>query len=240
MVGLWSCPACSDLPGACSYGDRVAVVNNEPLCLPCDSGAVLGALNRIFAPTQPEICDDGLLLNLSGTMCAKGFYDESSLCVPCQSTEVACPRGFYPKKCMKQGFGGALDQMCSPCTAPPLPNNRTRYGAGFSYKVRQLNLDAVEHADPRCNQDCATDPASQCAWYQTPKWAGGYCDIECAPGFAGPACEKCNTICPPGFYPPTCPGASVEPRCTFMNLDAPCFTFMNHAATRLLNLDAPC
>ena len=96
----WSCPPCYELPGACGYGDQMVMVKNEPRCLPCDTRNVLDALNRIFAPTQPELCGD--LLNLNETMCAKGFYDDASLCIPCQTTEVACPKGFFPKKCMKQ------------------------------------------------------------------------------------------------------------------------------------------
>lgn len=181
-------------------------------CQSCDTASTIEPLNRIMAPTRIKSCDQ-LLLWSNASMCAKGYYNSYSqkneedsqiivtACVPCQPTEVTCSRGFYPTTCVQSDY----NNNCFPCTSPPLPSAAYQYGAGFAYK------------------DCSTLFSTQsllplpeiietCAWYQTPKWGGGYCEIECAAGYVAATqnqplqCQKCSVLCPPGYRPPRCPG----------------------------------
>lgn len=149
-------------------------------CLQC----VHDAENAVMAPTQPDNCSAALM------MCAKGYYPFDSYattvdCTPCGITDIiGCPNGHYPSKCLGQ---------CIPCTTPPLPLGY-QYGKGIAYK------------------DCATTPnpsPSICAWFQTPQWGGGYCQLICADGFAtlpSGACKKCKTQaeCGAGWLAPVC------------------------------------
>jgi hypothetical protein len=120
------------------------------------------------------------------TMCAKGR--EAPDCRPCRQTEVLCDWGSYPS-C------GA----CVPCSTPSLPSSNYQYGSGVAYS------DCAEVKDP--------DP-SICAWFQTPQWGTGYCEVICADGYAlGSAsgeCQRCKvqSECPLGWLAPICSATS--------------------------------
>lgn len=210
--GAWpesQCPACTRLPGACGYGNAVVNVVADGVvqrrCETCDTWG-LAALNRVMAPTQPASCPDFTLEAdiVRMSVCAKGHYARPSslACQPCKSIELQCERGHYPPPCIEEG-----PPVCLPCTWPPLRNdaNETtmyRYGVGFAYKDCGALAEHLRFSD-------AVTPT--CAWYQTPKWGGGYCEVECAEGFApgvGGVCRACETRCPPGYYPPHCPGGA--------------------------------
>lgn len=224
---MWAnpCPNCNSLsPGNCPYGSYYDGAH----CVSCLSSGIANS-HRIITPTQPNNCS---LLNGGGgqmdggplTMCAKGYYEDSSLdmssaaaasaaalgltpCVPCLDALLECPAGFYPSVCIKTLNSANKMDSCIPCSVPALPAAASSsgyvYGLGAAY------------------DDCAKTSSlfaatALCAWYQTPKWDQGYCLVECVPGYAVvqlpagqldlPQCVKCATSCSAGTYPPYCPG----------------------------------
>ena len=138
--------------------------------------------NTIMAPVQAASAG---CENVQ-TMCAKGFYPDREDCKPCSQTEVLCEWGSYPS------CAGA----CVPCSKPSLPSSSYRYGRGAAYR------DCINERTP--------DP-SICAWFQTPQWGTGYCEVICAegyapaPGSAPGGCQRCKveSECPLGWLAPT-------------------------------------
>jgi len=202
---LWQspCPTCDSLPGYCPYGTYAQTVRSGAYaCVSCQS-RMLQQLNRVMAPTQPSNCSEAV----STSMCAKGYFLDNTYsyafinnlsasvdpCVPCLSAAVDCPAGTYPSVCLRD----LVSDMCLPCAAPTLPSAMYAYGRGFAY------------------DDCSALQTPTCAWFQTPKWGGGYCMVQCAAGYATiraaaspfelPVCQLCATSCStPGYYPPPC------------------------------------
>ena len=219
---IWNCTPCTKAPGRCSYG---SIWQPRGGCLRC----IVNTPNTIMAPFQPAGCDN------VQTMCAKGFYNDSLIhkdsqhykdtqiykdsqnynvitggCVPCSKTEVLCQQGSYP----------SCAAGCVPCTSPPLPSSGAyRYSRGFAYR------DCADIATP--------DP-SICAWFQTPQWDTGYCELICAQGYArvaGSECQKCKvqSECPLGWMAPFC-GASVASSVASSAASAPTpLEYLQHA-----------
>jgi hypothetical protein len=145
-------------------------------------------------------------------VCDKGYYNMTSgaedygRCVSCLSVPpVNCGRGHYQKRCIeRQDDTDDLNELCDICNNPALPDSvKYRYGLGRLYD--------------ECPPSSVLNPLL-CAWFLTPKWNTGLCDVECNAGYvpvswrdysyAYPNCSKCETACSLGFKPPSCPGGS--------------------------------
>ena len=216
LAPLWACPPCQRYIASplCDYGGcpmglqqcHGGAVDLEGSCYPCDSRP-LRAKFRTYGSGLLASC---LWHNLS--VCDAGYYspsgsdaDDTELCVSCLPVATTCDDGFYTRRCLVD-----LSDACLPCALPqlpPSPSNSMRYGPGYLFPdCTEMGYDT--------NSQYLT--FSECAFFLTPKWAAGYCDVYCQPGYAQtapaaslwtlPTCVPCATACPPGFSPPLCPG----------------------------------
>ena len=219
LAGLWDCPLC-DCHVGCGWGTRRMPTTDAEggivACSTCYTTEM--ASRRLVPPPTVRVEGETCPSSVAELQCQRGHYlphAYSTACVPCLDVEVTCPDGFYPRACIISLLGNeeeeeAIAARCAPCALPtPLPPSM-RYGPGTAF---------ADCADTLQQQQGATTPEllAACAFFQTPKWGGGYCAAYCAPGFAQtappsvavvglPTCVPCATTCPAGFYPPQCPG----------------------------------
>jgi len=197
---LWepNCVSCARfVGGGCEYGG--IKVEDGGGCETCSY-----ALNQVMGPHNIfKSCDNDD--DPGSSTCAKGYYNDSSSNAECQACATIglpnCPKGTFLKRCVtQQASSGGM--FCDACDNPPLPNTITyKYGYGRVYDDCEITRGTPKF----------TGPAS-CAWFLTPKWHRGICDIECNGGYLPiaegnpPTCLKCNASCPPGWRPPVCIG----------------------------------
>jgi len=204
---LPSCPYCSSINGGCEWGSYTLQSNDGTLgCISCQTDPIK-LKNRVIINTQITSCSQPHI-----TTCDKNFYPdpnapEEGACLPCLQTgglTWSCKDGFYPLNCIAKIDDADISTRCTKCTEPVLSNTTIfQYGQGFAYS------DCSAVVSPRIpNYDT-------CAYFETPKWGGGYCSIACAAGFISaayvppfqiPNCIECATTCNAGYYPPSCPG----------------------------------
>ena len=194
---LWdsNCLYCTGIYN-CEYGQY----NLNNACYDCKS-SLPSESHKTVVPTYATNCD------LASTyVCDKGYrtnpLDPSGSCIPCVDGVVDCGKGFYPKRCVSVENSVEIYDLCNPCDNPPLPDQiKYRYGYGRLYD------DCIDY------KKIIPIPTDICAWFLTPKWERGVCDIECNQGYfmsasGGTSCLPCQTTCSPGWYPPDCPGGS--------------------------------
>ena len=215
LAPLWACPSCMDyVQPQCIYGDCPMGLRqctgitafDAYACYPCDPSALL-ANNRVYGAGLLASCQ---WHNLS--VCGKGYYappftdagDDGTPCVPCLDVPATCGAGLHARRCITD-----LADACRPCALPALPANDSslQYGPG-----RLFDDCSVIGT----NRNDASATFSGCAFFLTPKWELGYCDVYCRAGYALtaraaagwllPTCTPCATAGPPGWTPPVCGG----------------------------------
>ena len=219
-MAMWnySCPHCTE-KGYCdenlmkTLSNTCAFINAENLESICNvniyptlytldfSTLVLGPFHSVNAGLA--YCE------ASRYSCSKHFYwrVDSSSCEMCHDVPtLSCSSGYYPKRCIK-----SIGEPCEICNFPVLQNTTMfRYGSGSLWDDCDSILDYGF-------EDTHFD---ECAWFMTPKWDTGFCNVECNAGFTmlaesshylgHPTCVECSKNCfdQLGKVPPVCNGGN--------------------------------
>ena len=202
---LWACPACFQRLGGCQHTTYPDSLGRCISCIPYWDDLNMVHVTMFGTNSMVSSC------LREYAVCDKGYYNMSSgagdygMCLSCLSVPpVSCGKGRYQKRCIqRQDDTNDLNELCDMCDNPALPDSvKYRYGLGRLYDD--------------CSGISVPNPLL-CAWFLTPKWNTGVCDIECNTGYipvmqqgpyAYPNCTKCETACPIGFKPPYCPGGT--------------------------------
>ena len=205
----WTCPICA----TGTYGGDSAYDAGWP-----ETSALLAECDRLsfrHRTLAPVLIDNACCKGIQGecsvsnvctycyteahVVCEEGFYDTQGPpgwpeCEVCPSLRLETSDGFYQPRCSAR---------IEPCVYPPLGPNE-EYGMADPFA---LPPDCSE-AWPYGTMD------AECAFYQTPLYALGACQIMCRVGsfWNGSACADCDLDCAPGEEPP--------PECTARALAA--------------------
>ena len=218
LTPLWACPPCTTYIAVpqCDYGGCPLDLKlcygfdgSNMGCNYCDPRQLL-TNNRVYGAGLLSSC---VWHNLS--VCDAGYYspsgsnaDDTEACLSCLPVAEDCGDGAYLRRCVSDP-----GSVCLPCTLPQLPPASSTQQMMMRYGPGRLFPDCtLEGYDPHI----AWASFSTCAFFQTPKWELGYCDVYCRAGYAQtaaapslwelPTCVACATTCAPGFKPPVCLG----------------------------------
>lgn len=122
-----------------------------------------------------------------------------------------CSKGTHPVRCVQS----YVSPRCETCVFPVLNDSvMFRYGHGMLFEDCQTKY---ESAAGDTTQYYSPSFWENCAWFFTPKWHTGFCEIECNRGFTWmsssstnpmhhPTCVPCKTVCSEGHISPLCLG----------------------------------
>ena len=133
----WNCPPCAVLRST-NFGAQY-IIDSPETQSDCKNEVLGGLPHMVMFTSTASDC------SLFEKECAANYYAVStSECVPCLepvALSYSCGFGYHLNRCAHQTDAWTRDDLCEPCTFPPLPTTQVNGLDMFQYGTGQLYDD---------------------------------------------------------------------------------------------------